>query len=478
MPSPTLDEYVAADATAVAARIRSGEWSTADVAAAAATLIEGVDRAGGVNGLVIRAADEERAVGDGPLAGIPIAIKNLLVSAQGLELSNGSELCAGYVPDRDSDVVARLRAAGALIVGRSNTPEFGMSVSTEPLLYGPSRNPWDLSRSVGGSSGGAAALVAARVLPFAHATDSGGSIRIPAAACGVVGFKPSRGLIGFAPDAGEVRQGMTAQLAITRTVRDAALALEIMAEPGSGDRDPGRSLARPEMSPRQLRIGLAVRTFMGNACAGDCVDAALQVARTLETMGHAVEPIDLVLPPDRFAAASLVNRVYTAAQIESFAALVGREIGENSLEPITMALIEDAVKVSGIAYQHAVDALFETSRDMARVFEKIDIILSPTLATLPHPIGTFRPTAEMLANLELANDYLGFTLLFNMSGDPAISLPLGTTADGLPVGVQLAAARGSDGLLLALAAALEEAMPWSTRMPAITREFLEGRVAP
>jgi amidase len=385
---------------------------------------------------------------------------------------------AGYVADHDMSMTQRLRRAGFVILGRTNAPELGILPTTEPMAYGPTRNPWDLERSPGGSSGGSAAAVAAGIVAAAHGNDGGGSIRIPASHCGLVGLKPSRARVSLAPDFGDVLYGLVVDLAVTRSVRDAAGILDVMHGPAPGDPYAAPPPLRPYLEeigadPGRLRIGLMTAPPGGQfETHRECVAAAEGAAALLETLGHGVErshPRELD-DPDQVANFLVRWTAGVDWNLKYWSAAIGRELGPDDLEPCTWALAEQGRAHSAGDLLRAIEHAQASSRRTASWWadDGFDLLLTPTCAEPPPRLGEFdAPPDNPLAPILRAIPFATFTAAFNTTGQPAISLPLHLTPDGLPVGVQLVAAYGREDLLLRVAAQVENARPWAERKPPV-----------
>src|SRR5438132_2622494 len=477
------DELAFLDATAQADLVRRRKVSPAELVQAAITRIERVDRE--LNAVIIPLFEKARAeaagaaLPDGPFRGVPFLVKEIFAHTAGDPYHAGMKLLRrlGWVEREDTYLVAKFRAVGLVFVGRTNVPELGSLPTTEPDAYGPTRNPWDTGRSPGGSSGGAAAAVAAGLVPAAHANDGGGSIRIPASACGLVGLKPTRGRTSLGPDAGESWAGAVAEHAVTRSVRDTAALLDAVAGPMPGDPYFASPPVRPFAAevgarPGRLRIGLMARA-PGDAFPihGDCVAAARDAARLLESLGHAVEeahPAALDDPEvgQRF---TLVVAAWLARDLEYWSERTGHTIGPDDVEPMNWAVAEQGRACSARQYVRAVESLQSHSRRVASWWEGgFDLLLTPTLAEPPPPLGEFsaRP-GDPLRGFRRALPFVTFTSPFNITGQPAISLPLHWNGDGLPIGVQLAAAYGREDLLIRVAAQPEQTRPWAARRPRV-----------
>lgn len=421
-----------------------------------------------------RAAARNLEPGAGPFAGVPTFVKDLFLPVAGARMTNGSRLFAQTTGPLDCELVRRLRQAGAIIAGTTTSPEFGTSYSTESQLFGATRNPWSPGHSPGGSSGGAAALVAARVVPFAQGNDGGGSLRVPASCCGVFGLKPTRGRVSNGPLIGEGWAGMGIGHAITLSVRDSAALLDATAGTAPGDpyaapAQEGQFLDAVARPPGALRIGL-VRSLAPWPTHPDCLAAVDHTVRLCESLGHRVEETEL--PVD---ALEFYDRVFTiiGAQTRNLLTMVGAMLGrpaeESVLEPRTRILLRAKGEASGAAYAAAVDGIHMLGRRMAALFAGFDVLLTPTLARPPVTIGALdmAETQTLDELIELFHSYSPFTALFNATGQPAMSVPLFWSADGLPVGSHFAAPFGGESRLFALAGQLEAAQPWSGRVPPV-----------
>lgn len=462
-----------------AAAVRSGELSARELVDASLAAIERLD--GGLNAWVTVCAERALAEADAlapgdprPLAGVPVAIKDLTAFTEGVRTTMGMQAMEDWVPPQDSSTVRRLRRAGAIVVGKTNTPELGILPITEPARFGAARNPFDTARTPGGSSGGSAAAVGAGMVALAHGSDGGGSLRIPASCCGLVGLKPSRGRVSSAPSAGDVL-GLGVEGVLTRTVADTAVALDLLAgyEPGDPHWAPPPSGSFAEAArgqPAALRVALATETPNGVAVDPECVEAAHAAARLLESLGHHVEEA-APETDERFIEAFLA--VWTTGVEQGatgYLSLRGAGLDLDRVEPLTREMIEAARALSTLQLLRAIDALRRYSRRSVLFWSGYDVLLTPTLAKLPLPIGAlWAPEGEpALATLLRSADFAPFTPAWNVTGQPAISLPLHSSSAGLPVGVQLVGPPAGEELLLALAAQLEEAAPWAERRPPAT----------
>lgn len=475
------------DATAQVALVREGTVTPAELVQAAVARAEKSNPA--LNAIVhprFDAAVHDATAGppDGPLHGVPMALKDLDGFEAGQPYHGGMRALAdaGFVPRADTWLTQRFRSMGAVSIGRTNVPELGLVPSTEPLLYGPSHNPWDLGRSPAGSSGGSAAAVAAGIVPLAHAGDGGGSIRLPAAACGLVGLKPSRGRITMGPEAGEAWAGLVGRFVLSRTVRDTAAVLQAVAGPGPGDpyRAPPPSAPYPsllERPPAALRVAWTVQPPDPAVPVDPEIVAAVEAtAGVLEAAGHGVERRDPRGWGDGEQHATFAERfvqalaAWTAGELANLAALAGTTIDQDGVEPGTWLLAEMGRSLTATQYLDALGHLNSFARQLGTWWDEsgIDLLVTPSCPELPWTLGQFVSTSENpLVGMLRSAPIVSFAVPFNVSGQPAMSLPLGWSAAGLPIGVQLVAAQGREDLLLSVAAQLEQSLPWAQRRPAI-----------
>src|SRR4051812_11496262 len=482
------DDLGTLDATAQAALVRDGTASPRELVDAALARIDKVNPL--LNAVIHRRDDRARteadAAPDGPFRGVPILVKDLdgTLGGEPLHLGNRMLRDLGHVADHDSSLFARLRAAGCVIVGKTNTPELGLLPTTESHAYGPARNPWDLARSPGGSSGGSAAAVAAGMVPVAHAGDGGGSIRIPASACGLFGLKPTRGRVSLGPDDGEAWAGLVARHVVTHTVRDSAAVLDVLAGAEPGDPYAAAPPARPfadevGADPGTLRIGVLSATAPAGLVPVDpaCTAAADDTAALLESLGHTVEvaspaPLDDIALLVHFTTVLAASTTYDLHKLSTMA---GGELPADDVEPVTWAQAEAGRAVTAAAYLDAVESLRAWSRRMAEWWEPVDggrwvtagfdVLVTPTMANPPAPLGEIRGD-DAEGAIFAATPYAAFTVPFNVTGQPAMSVPL-SWSDGLPIGTQLVAATGREDLLVRVAAQLEAARPWIDRRPPV-----------
>jgi len=409
-----------------------------------------------------------------PFRGVPFLLKDLLGNCSGVPTSCASRFMAGVPANHDSELVTRFRRAGLIPIGKTNCSEFGLLPTTEPLLHGACRNPWNIDHSSGGSSGGSAAAVAAGIVPIAHASDGGGSIRIPASCCGLVGLKPTRARNTLAPLMGDIMGGLIVEHAVSRSVRDSAALLDCTAGPGIGDPYAAPAPERPYLEeisrdPGRLRIATWSRNIRGQAIDPECRKAIENTASLLSALGHEVEEVAPPVAADMFTEAFLtIWTAGAAAMIDLLQLSTGRRPTHDLFEPLTWALYERGRQIPASAYQRAVALIQLAARQIAAFFETYPAWLSPTLEKPPLALGTLdvRETDVDRAFAPIV-EYASYTPIFNATGQPAISLPLHWTASGLPVGVQIAGRFGDEGLLFRLAAQLERAQPWSARKPPI-----------
>jgi amidase len=418
------------------------------------------------------------AIGPGderPFAGVPTAIKNNR-PVKGMRLTYGCPLMADFVPDYDHNITRRIKDAGFVIVGTTTLPEYGILPTSEAALFGPTRNPWDLERTPGGSSGGAAAAVASGILPVAHGNDGGGSVRIPAACCGLVGLKPSRGRISPAPELGDSSLGIDGML--TRTVADTAALLDVLAgyEPGDATwapppAEPFAALAARE--PGRLRIASTVRPPVADAAVDPaCAAAVADAAELLRSLGHEVEEVDPPWHDDSLRELfGVVFSNHIALSIAYSGMVAGREPTAEDMEPMSWAIFSMIGKLGAIEGMGAAVRLQGFTRRLVEFLQPYDVLLTPALAERPLPLGTLDTSApEPMATFTRSGVFTPFTPIFNASGQPAISVPLLQGDDGLPLGVQLVGSPIDEGRLLALAAQLEAARPWAQRRPELEAE--------
>jgi amidase len=483
MPQQSPSPLATLDAVGHAELVRTGEATPRELVDAAIARIEKENPE--LNAVIHPSFERARAQASapglphGPLRGVPFLMKDLGGQTAGDPYHAGMRFLrdAAWREADDSYFAARLRAAGAVFLGRTNTPELGLLPTTEPAAYGATKNPWDLSRSAGGSSGGAAAAVASGMVPVAHASDGGGSIRIPASHCGLVGLKTTRGRCSFGPSLGERWGGFSVELVVSRTVRDTAAVLDVVQGPMPGDPYAAAPPSRPYASevgapPGRLRIGLMSQGPRAIAVDSECKAAAQRAARLLEGLGHRIEESHppALDEPEALKAFVTVVAVSVARALETWGARVGRPVLQDSVEPLTWALAEMARSWSSTRYLEALESAHAFGRRLASWWSRgFDLLLTPTTAEPAPLLGEMTSPPELpLKGFLRAAPFGAFTSSFNMSGQPAVSLPLHWTRDGLPVGVQLVAAAGREDLLLRVASQLEAAAPWAHQRPPVS----------
>ncbi len=475
------------DGLAMAELVRRGEVSARELVEAALARAERLNPS--LNAIVVGRAAEARAEADGPLpdsplAGVPFLLKDLIAEPAGLAHSEGMRFLAGHVAEEDSTLVARQRAAGLIIIGRTNTSELGMLPATESARWGPAHNPWDLARSTSGSSGGSAAAVAAGIVPLAHGNDAGGSLRCPASCCGIFGFKPTRGRNPLGPHYGDLMSGLVQEHGMSWSVRDNAALLDATSGPEVGDpyaapAHAGSFLAEVEREPGRLRIAFADAAPSGAPVHGDCVAAVREVAALCESLGHGVEEASPTFDSASMSRAFVdVVAAGCAFDLDYWGERTGREaraedVEANLIEANTWALASRGRRLDGGTYLGALHRLQVAMRAIGRFFEDYDVWLTPTMAVPPLPLGSFHWTretrAEVAANVQAS---IEFTQIGNVTGGPAMSLPLHWNAAGLPIGTHFQGRFGDEATLYRLAGQLERARPWRDRRPPIVAEVL------
>ncbi|HYB90522.1 MAG TPA: amidase [Candidatus Binataceae bacterium] len=474
------DEISALDATGQADLVRRKEITPLELVDDAIEKIERLNPA--LNAVIHRHFERARSqaagrLADGPFRGVPFLLKDFGGgSIKGDPIYWGTRFLrdAGHRSPSTSYIVEKFLNAGFIVVGRTNVPELGAWTTTEPASFGPTRNPWDTTRSSGGSSGGSGAAVASRMVPAAHGNDGGGSIRIPASECGLVGLKPTRGRVSMGPDVGEFWEGMVIDFALTHTIRDAAAMLDVVAGAMPGDPYVAAPPARPYRdevgAPCQpLRIGL-LTGLSSVKVHPECAAAVEAAGRLLESMGHHVEfshPADLE-DPERSAFIPVIT-TSQARLVEQFSAAIGRKITAADMDPDNWVVTDLGSKVSGTEYLAAVEVLHRYTRKLAAWWEGgFDLLVTPTIPEPPPPLGVLVPDGrEPLKGFVRSGELVPFTSPFNVTGQPAISLPLHWTSEGLPVGVQFIAAFGREDLLLRVGSHLEQAVRWNDRRPKV-----------
>jgi amidase len=492
---PEYDKY---DGLGLAELVRKKQVKPVELVEEAISRIEKLNPQ--INAVVYKLYEQARrsaigAMPDGLFQGVPFLLKDLRASLQGVPLTNGSRFFKNYIPDHDSEIIRRFKKTGVIIIGKTNTPEFGLAFVTEPELFGPANNPWDLSRTTGGSSGGSAAAVAARMVPLAFASDGGGSIRVPSSCCGVFGLKPTRGRNPTGPDFGDIWRGFACEHVITRSVRDSAAMLDATAGPDTGAPywavPPGRPfLSEVGTSPGRLRIAFTAEPFFGSRVDEDCIRGLEATVRLLKELGHevveAAPPVDGKTLPRAF-----LNVVYseTRAFIEAGEVLMNRKASCKDFEIVTW--------VCGLLGKHlrapdlsgSLNMVQLAARKIGEFFESFDVLLTPVLAAPPLPAGASQVKGIQLMVMKIfgrlnagsfinmfggvdiaagqAFEFAAYTPLFNATGQPAMSVPLYWNDAGLPIGMQFVGRYGDEATLFRLAGQLERARPWTDRLPPI-----------
>jgi amidase len=492
---PEYDRY---DALGLAELVRKGQITPTELCEEAIERIERVNPK--INAVVTRMYDQGRreaseALVGGPFGGVPILVKDLDYACAGIPMTSGSRALKNYVPDYDSEIVIRLKKAGTFIIGKTNTPEFGLLAITEPDLFGPCRNPWNTSRTPGGSSGGSAAAVAAGLVPLAAGNDGGGSIRIPSGYCGLFGLKPTRGRNPSGPDHGQMWLGAAQNHVITRSVRDSAAMLDATHGPDLGAPYDIRPPARPfleevEKDTGRLKIAFNTQSPIGTPVHPECVKAVEEAAYLLERLGHHLEEARPDIDGQGLANSYLALYFgFVAAHIDELGKMLNHKLRSGDVETLTWTLgLLGRTFSAGYLFQ-ALHTWDQTARQMGIFFQKFDLYLTPTSAYPPAKIGELQPKASELFLLKLINalklgwllkgtglvgqmaekslERTPFTQLANLCGLPAISVPLYWTTDGLPCGVQFIGPFGDEATLFRLAAQLEKAQPWFNKRPSL-----------
>ena len=422
------------------------------------------------------AREDARAdIPDGPFRGVPFLLKDLIAEYAGVRLTEGSAFLKNYISCRDSELVVRIKKAGLITCGKTNTCEWGALPTTEPLLFGPTRNPWNPAKTPGGSSGGSAAAVAAGMVPMAHGNDGGGSIRMPASCCGVFGLKPTRARNPMGPEYGDTYSGLPAEHALTRSVRDSAALLDATCGPEPGDPYWAPPPVRPfsdevGADPGVLKIAFTTQARPGIDVHPDCIQAVQNVAALCADLGHEVE--EASLEPNNRHLAKCFYRLWlggVAWDAKHWERKTGNTITPDQVEPMTWALIEKGRRVDAGTYLLALEDLQGLARDTARLFARWDVWLTPTLAEPPVPLGTFDPQpGDPLCGFFRSGKFMPFTSICNATGQPAMSVPLFWNADKLPIGTHFIGRFGDEATLFRLAAQLEAARPWAHRRPPVS----------
>jgi len=488
-----LPEYDDLDAIGLATAVRSGDVSPRELLDAAAERI--ADRDPALNAIVFdmldRARDKVDSLPDGPLKGVPFLVKDLKLKIAGTPTSNSSKLSKDVIATQSSVLAERYEAAGLQILGKTNTPEFGIMGITEPALRGPCRNPWNTEHTPGGSSGGSGAAVAARIVPIAHSGDGGGSIRIPASACGLFGLKPTRGRVTMAPFLGEAWGGFVQEHVISRSVRDSALLLDIEASPTPGEPYVAPQKERPwieevGVDPGKLRIGFTPESMYAGTADPDCVEAVEDAVALLRDLGHEVVEASPSYNKEKLIHAYFLTVATGVARfVETTSQAAGKPPRASDYEPATWLLAQIAWKTTAPQLLEAQQDMQAAGRTVAGFFGEYDLFLSSTLGRPPAKIGEVAPSTSELTQLALLRTlnvgpllrlalakmadgklvYTPNTQLFNQTGHPGMSVPLYWNEEGLPIGTQIVSRFGDEATLFRIASQLEEARPWAQRKP-------------
>jgi len=494
-----MQEYSSYDAIALADLIRTRQTSPRELVSAAIKNVETLNPR--LNAVVhkmfdaaLKLADEP--AGSGPFAGVPFMLKDLLSWYAGEPIASGSRYFKGWIPPHDTEIVTRYKRSGVIVIGKTNTPEFGLTPYTEPELFGPAHNPWDITRTTGGSSGGSAAAVASGMVPLAGGGDGGGSIRIPASCCGIFGLKPTRGRTPAGPDMGEIWQGAAIEHCLTRSVRDSAAMLDALTGPEVGAPYYLAAPERPfleevERPAGNLRIAFTTDPMLGHDMHPDCKTAVADAVKLLESLGHEVVEDTPRIDREKFNRAFLTMVCgELRADIAEGKELTGRDATPDDLEYTTWAINLLGEQLSAGDFVLAERYLRRTGRISGEFFERYDMLLTPTMALPPYKIGSLQPTRQEQALLKVLGrmragkvlDLLGMldksadkifdaiphTPLFNVTGQPAMSVPLYWNAENLPIGVHFVGRYGDEASLFRLASQLEEARPWFNRRPPVS----------
>lgn len=473
-----LNELSSYDAIALAGLIKQKEISSLELVEATIFHIEALNSK--INAVVTKNYEEalqnSKSISlDSPFAGVPFLLKDSIASYQGLRLTLGSNLLKNYVPDHDSEIVKRYKNAGLIVIGKTNLCEFGSLPTTESQLFGPCRTPWDLNRNAGGSSGGSASAVAARIVPMASGSDGGGSLRVPASCCGVFGFKPTRARTPMGPDDSEILSGWLVQHAITRSVRDSAKLLDLTAgsEVGAPYAAPYQTspyVDKTNIDPKKLRIAYSFETMNGTPVHEDCKTALQEAVKVCHELGHQMEEATPQYSGEFLMhSAKVLAFTEIAVVIDIMKELRGGEITQDEIEPHHWGFYERGKQLSAIDHLKVIQGVHSMIRQISYFFENYDMLLTPTLAKPPVVVSEIAPSQCGLD--ELLNrifSFMPYTQIANATGQPAMSIPLYWNEDNLPIGVQFIGRFGDEETLFQLAAQLEKTKSWHDKKPPIS----------
>jgi amidase len=468
-------EYGSYDAVGLADLVRKKQITPKELLDEAIARTAKVDPQ--INAVVVKHYDYAerqiaRGLADGPFTGVPFLLKDLDY-LEGTRTTSGATILKEFVADHNGTLAQRFLDAGLAIFGKSSSPEFGLMPTTESRLFGPTRNPWNLDHSSGGSSGGAAASVAARILPVAHASDGGGSIRIPASASGVFGLKPTRARNPLGPDRGEGWGGFSVGHVVSISVRDSAVMMDAIHGPEPSSPYVAPPPERPfsqevGRDPGKLRIAFTDKSPYGDTIDPEIAAAVREIAGLLAGLGHHVEERAPVLAADPAKVMATITGANTAVVVRMTEARLGRAVTDDDFEVLTLASARNAQKASATDYVAAQQDAFRISRGLATFFERCDIFLCPTLCSPPLRIGELNSMSKDLSHIApILRRYMPGTAMFNMSGQPAMSVPLAWNKAGLPLGMMFSARFGDEGTLFRLAGQLEQVRPWKHRLPPV-----------
>lgn len=468
-------EYGKHDGLSLGALVREKKVSALELVDEAIARAERINPR--INAIIFKAFDAARdaakkGVADGPFSGVPTLLKDMRAGAVGMPTRSGSRMMPPIPSDHDATLVTRYRAAGLIPLGKTNVPEFGILPVSESKLYGPARNPWSLEHTPGGSSGGSAAATAAGIVPLAHATDGGGSIRIPASCCGLVGLKVSRGRITQGPDNADSTAGLSVDNCVTRSVRDCAAMLDLsstldFSDPYFAPPQQGSYLDGIKSAPKKLKIAVSTTNFRGAPFHPDVAEAIQKAVTLCEQLGHTVEEAKPAVNSEEMTQAFMTLWATASAfGIEMLTRLTGQKPSLDNLEGLTLGLYERGKAIPAVQQIGAQQMMYRVARLMGKFHEQYDLWLTPTLAQPPLKIGTIDIDEQ---DVEKAFapiiDYVPFTATQNATGQPAINLPLHWNSQNLPIGVQFVARNGDEMTLLKLAAQMEQAQPWFDKYP-------------